>query len=59
MNTRVKLGIFWGAIVVFIIGGINFFGHLLGGHRHFEGGPKGFRSEKMMANEAVLDRMRI
>ena len=48
MNTRVKLGIFWGAIVVLIIGGINFFGHLLGGHRHFEGGPKGFRSEKMM-----------
>ncbi|MCQ6278609.1 hypothetical protein [Bacillus sp. EB600] len=48
MNARVKLGIFWGAIVVLIIGGINFFRHLLGGHRHFKGGPNGFRSGRMM-----------
>ncbi|MDQ0199183.1 hypothetical protein [Neobacillus ginsengisoli] len=45
MNTRVKLGIFWGAIVAAIIVGINFFRHLLGGHRDFYGGPNGFRSE--------------
>lgn len=48
MNARVKLGIFWGAIVAFIFVGINFFRHLLGGHRrNFEGGSNGFHSEGM------------
>jgi hypothetical protein len=45
MNTRVKLGIFWGAIIASIMVGINFFRHLLGGHRNFHGGPNGFRPE--------------
>ena len=60
MNTRVKLGIFWGAIVALIIVGINFFQHLLGGHRrNFEGGSNGFRSEGMMGQRGNFRHMRI
>lgn len=46
MNTRVRLGIFWGAIIASIVIVINFFRHLLGGgRRHFGGDQNGFRSE--------------
>ncbi|MDQ0201893.1 hypothetical protein [Neobacillus ginsengisoli] len=45
MNTKVKLGIFWGAMIASIMVGIKFFQHLLGGHRRFEDGSNGFSSE--------------
>jgi hypothetical protein len=45
MKTRVKLGIIWGAIIVSIMMGINFFYHLLGGERHQDGRLQGFHKE--------------
>jgi hypothetical protein len=52
LKARVKLGIFWGAIVALIIIGMNFFRHLFGGfhHRNFSGGTDGFRSGGMMGH---------
>ncbi|WHY01205.1 hypothetical protein [Neobacillus sp. DY30] len=45
MNTRVKLGIIWGAIITSGLVVMNFFLHLAGGHQTNVGFQNGFRPE--------------
>jgi uncharacterized membrane protein len=54
LSARVKLGIFWGAIVAFILVGINIVRHLFEPYRQFSGGPNGFRSGGMMGSQGGM-----
>lgn len=54
MSARVKKGIFWGAIVAFILVGINIVRHLFEPRRQFSVGPNGFRSGGMMGSQGGM-----